>query len=177
MALTTESMQAESNPCYERFRTHLRERGFKVFPHEFACRHSEHPFVDLAGRMGNYFWAFEYKSASDSISRGVQQVLCYREWFDYVVLVTEKALDHRFSDNYWELKRIGVGMWFYDKNRNSCEEKTNPLIQSPDKSNRIFVKRKFESLGRLDRKSPKRESVGQLSLWDFELENSLGPIQ
>ena len=137
-------------PCYASFKTHLIKRGFTVFPFEFECTGSDHPFVDLAARMGCMYWAFEYKSRSDSISRGVDQLRCYAEWFDYVVLVSEKTLDHRRSENYWELKSMGAGMWNYDPDLARCCESRDPVIQKPDRRNHRFVSRRFGAFERAE---------------------------
>ena len=105
-------LSLEANPSMEKqvywsFRNYLLKSGFSVYPREFDCAGSDHPFVDLAGKMGAFYWAFEYKSETDSISRGLEQIKCYSEWFDYVVLVTERILDHSRSDLFWESKDRG----------------------------------------------------------------------
>jgi hypothetical protein len=48
--------------CYDSFKSHLCSRGFLVYPTEFDCIYSDHPFVDIAAKMGSFYWAFEYKS-------------------------------------------------------------------------------------------------------------------
>ncbi|HZW55488.1 MAG TPA: hypothetical protein VFF30_04290 [Nitrososphaerales archaeon] len=135
-------------PCYHAFKNHLSASGFTVFPFEFECLGSDHPYVDIAAKMGSMYWAFEYKSLSDSITRGIEQLRCYAEWFDYVVLVSEKEIDHRRSQNYWELKNLGAGLWNYDPIKGRFLEKTNPELQRPNRSNRTFVSRRFRSYTR-----------------------------
>ena len=132
-------------PCYASFKKHLLKMGFTVYPFEFECLGSEHPYVDVAAKMGSMYWAFEYKSMTDSISRGVEQLRCYAEWFDYVVLVSEKAIDHRRSENYWELKSIGAGMWNYHPDLAKCNEISYPEIQRPVRRNHNLVSRRFGS--------------------------------
>lgn len=141
---------AESQ-VYGRFRRYLSRLGFTLYPGEFDCVYSEHPLVDIAARMGAYYWAFEYKSQHDSISRGVEQVGCYRRWFDYVVLVSERTLDHRKSDNYWKLRRIGAGVWFYDPKKDGLFVKVQPVIHSPEAVQRRLVARRFSALKGSDR--------------------------
>ena len=137
-----------TQPCYSRFKEHLIAERFTVYPSEFECPGSDHPYVDIAARMGGMFWAFEYKSANDSISRGVEQLKCYSQWFDYVVLVTERELDHRKSQNYWGLKDIGAGLWSYDPGSEKRTERTNPAKQNPIRSNRKLVASRFRNLRR-----------------------------
>lgn len=132
--------------CYDDFKVHLEKIGFSTYPTEFDCLYSKHPLVDVAAKMGSFHWAFEYKSESDSISRGIEQVSCYSNWFDFVVLVCERTFDHRTSHNYWELKKLGAGLWFYDKYEDKCILKKDPVIQKPLKRNRAFVSRRFASL-------------------------------
>lgn len=129
--------------CYEPFKNHLLTLGFTLYPTEFNCIYSAHPLVDIAARMGCFYWAFEYKSLTDSVSRGVDQVRCYSEWFDYVVLVSEKEINHRTSYNYWRLRNLGVGLWTYDPFQDKRIIKTNPVIQSPAKRNHLLVSRRF----------------------------------
>jgi len=96
--------------------------------------------------MGSFYWAFEYKSETDSISRGVEQVKSYSDWFDYVVLVSERALNHSKSDLFWDLKGIGAGVWNYFPDSDKCIEQVNPSLQKPDTINRRFVGSKFRAL-------------------------------
>ena len=138
-------------PCYERFKDYLERLGFTTYPTEFDCVYSKHPLVDIAAKMGSFHWAFEYKTENDSVSRGVEQVSCYSNFFDFVVLVCEKAFDHRNSQNYWELQKLGAGLWFYDLKEDKCILKKNPVIQVPEKTNRRLVSRRFAALARNSR--------------------------
>ena len=149
-----------SQPCYADFREYLSKSGFTIFPGEFDCLGSEHPFVDIAGRMGSFYWAFEYKSESDSISRGLEQVRCYSKWFDYVVLVTEKSLNHAKSDLFWDLKAAGAGVWNYFPGSDKCIEQVNPQLQRPDRGNRRFVGFRFRALDRPRRRRLSRAIKG-----------------
>jgi hypothetical protein len=157
-------------PCYSQFRDHLLKSGFTVYPGEFDCVSSKHPFVDIAGKMGSFYWAFEYKSETDSISRGVEQVRSYSDYFDYVVLVTEKVLNHAKSDLFWDLKDAGAGVWNYFPESDKCIKQVNPELQRPDKGNRRFVGSRFRALGgkrrRWSRAIP-RIDLGQTDLRVF----------
>lgn len=129
--LSTPVLGYQKKPqVYDRFREHLHTLGFTLYPEEFFCPFSMHPLVDIAAKMGAFYWGFEYKSEGDSISMGVKQVECYREWFDYVVLVSEKNLDHRLSENYWKLRNIGAGIWVYDPTQDKRIVKASPSIQT-----------------------------------------------
>jgi hypothetical protein len=157
-----------SAQCYDSFKSHLSAKGFLVYPIEFDCVYSEHPFVDIAAKMGSFYWAFEYKSIGDSVSRGLDQLRCYLNWFDYVVLVSERTLNHRTSENYWSLKNLGAGIWFYDPIQDKCIERCNPSIQRPSFRNRATVARRFSALYRTERRSiQKDDSVHQLDLCAF----------
>lgn len=120
--------------------------GFTVYPTEFDCGNSEHPLVDIAAKMGSFYWAFEYKSETDSIARGIEQVECYSKWFDYVVLVSEKWFDHTASDYFWQLRSMGAGLWNYCPDSDKCYERKNPLLQSPDRKRRRLVALRFRAL-------------------------------
>jgi hypothetical protein len=137
--------------AYSSFKKLLPTLGFSVFPIEFECVGSVHPYVDVAAKMGCMYWAFEYKSVNDSVSRGVDQLRCYSEWFDYVVLVSEGDFDHRTSENYWYLKDLGAGLWLFDPTTLKKVERSNPVLQVPTKANRRFVERRFRNLDRLSR--------------------------
>lgn len=144
-------LASQLNPPIEKqvywaFRNYLLKTGFSLYPREFDCAGSEHPFVDLAGKMGSFYWAFEYKSETDSISRGLEQVKCYSEWFDYVVLVTEKILDHSRSGLFWQLKSAGAGIWNFFPDSQKCIHQVNPLLQKPVKGNRRHVGSRFRAL-------------------------------
>jgi hypothetical protein len=144
--------------CYDSFKSYLHTIGFLLYPSEFDCVYSEHPFVDIAARMGSFYWAFEYKSESDSVSRGLEQLKCYSKWFDYIVMVSERTFNHRTSDTYWAFKNIGAGIWFYDPAQGKCIQSKNPMIQRPESQNRTMVIRRFSSVFRKrDRLNP---SVG-----------------
>ncbi|MGI0091132.1 MAG: hypothetical protein ACREBS_05440 [Nitrososphaerales archaeon] len=149
----------ERRACYSSFKEHLRRRGFAVYPCEFDCGSTKHPLVDVAARMGSFYWAFEYKSETDSIGRGVKQVECYSHWFDYVVLVLEHSLEHTRSDLYWDLKRVGAGLWQYYPSSQKCFERTNPGLQEPVARNRRTVVRRFRAVRR------KRALLTDISLY------------
>ena len=140
--------EPKNRMCYSSFKEYLARRGFTVYPSEFDCGNSKHPLVDIAARNGSFYWAFEYKSESDSISRGVEQVECYSHWFDYVVLVSEQCLDHTKSRCFWELASSGMGIWNYFPSKNECFERKNPQLQNPEKKSRNLVARRFRALNR-----------------------------
>jgi hypothetical protein len=156
--------------CYSEFREYLIESGFTIYPGEFDCIGSSHPFVDIAGKMGSFYWAFEYKSENDSISRGLEQVRSYSSWFDYVVLVTERVLNHVRSDLFWDLKGTGAGVWNYFPDSDKCIQQVNPLLQQPDRNNRKFVGSKFRALSHKRRRWSRaipRVDLGQTDLRVF----------
>lgn len=156
--------------CYSEFKDYLVGAGFTIYPGEFDCFGSRHPMVDIAGKMGSFYWAFEYKSETDSISRGLEQVRCYSDWFDYVVLVTEKELNHRKSELFWDLKGSGAGVWNYFPGANKLIEQVNPRLQQPNRGNRQFVGLKFRALGAMRKRWSRaipRLDLGQCDIRDF----------
>jgi hypothetical protein len=138
--------------CYDQFKTYLRKTGFTLFPTEFDCPSSAHPFVDVAGKFGSHFWAFEYKSAGDSVGKAVEQAACYSEWFDYVVVVSERWVDYRRSGAYWKLREIGAGLWNFLPDTSRCISELNPDLLAPDGARRNLVSTRFRALGRREKK-------------------------
>ncbi len=147
-ATPIEPWRRSCQQCYDSFKSHLSAKGFFVYPTEFDCVYSEHPLVDIAAKIGSFYWAFEYKSENDSVSRGLDQLRCYSHWFDYIVLVSERVFNHRTSENYWSLKNLGAGIWFYDPTQDKCIKTCNPDMQRPSLRNRRLVARRFSALCR-----------------------------
>lgn len=153
-------MLSAQRACYSAFKNNLERSGFLVYPVEFDCGNSDHPLVDVAARMGSFYWAFEYKSRNDSVPRGVEQVKSYSEWFDYVVLVSERPLRHTASRCYWDLRALGAGIWNYHPMRDKCIAVKNPSIQAPNRDKRKMIERRFRSLYRLKSKNATQFAVG-----------------
>ncbi len=153
-----------SEKCYDTFKSYLSTLGFTIYPIEFECVSSKHPFVDIAAKMGPYYWAFEYKSEHDSITRGVEQLRCYSEWFDYVLLVSERTVNHQISENYWLLKNFGAGIWLFDPLQNKCVPFSQPQILSPEAGKRSFISRRFASFSRMRQRFAKSKEGQDLRL-------------
>ena len=88
----------------------LRTQGYNVHPEEVYCPDAEHCWVDVAAVKGKDYWAFEYKSRTDSIRRGLDQCRCYAKAFNYVVLVADR---HRATSSpyFGSFKQNGFGVW------------------------------------------------------------------
>lgn len=84
-------------------------QGFKPHPDEVFCP-AEHCWVDVAALKGQDYWAFEYKSRSDSIRRGLDQCCSYAKAFNYVVLVADRCRTTS-SPYFGRFKRHGFGVW------------------------------------------------------------------
>ncbi len=154
--------------CYDRFKQHLLERGFALYPREFDCIITKHPLVDIAAKMGSHYWAFEYKSEFDNVANSIEQLKCYSLFFDYVVLVSERVFDHRSSKNYWNLKKLGAGIWFYVPEQEKCIEKVFPQFQTAGKPFKRFVRRKFYAhFKAIQGDSSESRSLRQSCLTDF----------
>jgi len=108
------------HPTYEEARVQLvsflRSEGFVVHPEEVYCPAVEHCWVDVAALKCLDFWAFEYKSRSDSIRRGLAQCESYSSAFNYVVLVADR---HRATSSpyFGKFKRNGFGVWSHTGER------------------------------------------------------------
>jgi len=84
--------------------------GFKPHPLEVYCPSLTHCWVDVAAAKGPDLWAFEYKSRSDSIRRGLEQCRSYSRAFNYVVLVADRQRVTA-SPYFSKFKREGFGIW------------------------------------------------------------------
>jgi len=121
----------------------LRSEGFQVHPEEVYCPTSEHCWVDVAAVKGQDFWAFEYKSRTDSIKRGLAQCRSYSSAFNYVVLVADR---HRAtaSPYFGNFKRNGFGVWSHSGSR------FNPLLKPERRSvargKRAIIERQFRRM-------------------------------
>jgi hypothetical protein len=94
--------------------TYLRTQGYKVHPNEVFCPSGEHCWVDVAAIKGQDYWAFEYKSRSDSMRRGFHQCRSYAKGFNYVVLVADR---NRVTSSpyFFRFRAEGFGVWRHDK--------------------------------------------------------------
>jgi hypothetical protein len=143
--------------CYDQFKIYLQNTGFTVFPTEFDCPSSIHPFVDIAGKFGSHYWAFEYKSSGDNVGMAVEQVASYSRWFDYVVIVSEKWLDHRRSDVYWSLREMRAGLWNFIPETSRCISEINPELLAPE--GRKYVSLRFRHLSKSGGKFNRRNQT------------------
>lgn len=118
----------------------LRSEGFKVHPEEVYCPAAEHCWVDVAAVKGEDYWAFEYKSRTDSIKRGLAQCRSYSNSFNYVVLVADRyrATSSPYFGNF---KRNGFGVWSH------AGAGFKPLLQphrrTVARQSRIVIERQF----------------------------------
>lgn len=89
---------------------YLQTQGFTAHPNEVFCPAKEHHWVDVAAFKGQDYWAFEYKSRTDSIRRGLEQCCSYAEAFNYVVLVADR---YRVTSSPYlgQFTHRGFGIW------------------------------------------------------------------
>ena len=122
----------------------LLNRGFRPHPREVFCPSASHCWVDVAALKGCDYWAFEYKSRNDSISRGLDQCCSYSKAFNYVVLVADR---HRATKSpyFGDFKRQGFGVWTHTAN--SFYPILNPRRQSVIRKAGSVVERQFKRLG------------------------------
>lgn len=159
----------------------LQAQGYRTHPLEVFCPSEEHCWVDVGALKGQDYWAFEYKSRSDSMRRGLEQCCCYARGFNYVVLVADR---YRITSSpyFGEFRAQGFGMWRHDSfgfhailqpKRRTAVRKINAIVQ-----------RQFRHLGRdidqnrdtpLSRWLPKPERP-QMQPHDCEPESLSHPI-
>jgi hypothetical protein len=121
----------------------LRSEGFQVHPEEIYCPTEEHCWVDVAALKDRDFWAFEYKSRSDSIKRGLAQCRSYSKAFNYVVLVADR---HRAtaSPYFGNFKRDGFGVWSHA--RLGFNTLLKPQRRTVARQSRAVIERQFKRL-------------------------------
>ena len=88
----------------------LHTQGYTVHPNEVFCPTPDHCWVDVAAIKGQDYWAFEYKSRTDSIRRGLEQCSAYASAFNYVVIVADRYRVTR-SPYFVRFKQSGFGVW------------------------------------------------------------------
>jgi len=88
----------------------LQTQGYTVHPSEVFCPTPSHYWVDVAAIKGQDYWAFEYKSRTDSIRRGLEQCSAYASAFNYVVIVADRYRVTR-SPYFVRFKQSGFGVW------------------------------------------------------------------
>ena len=136
---------------------YLQTQGYKAHPDEVFCPSGEHCWVDVAALRGQDYWAFEYKSRTDSIRRGFDQCRSYAKGFNYVVLVADR--NRVTSSPYFRyFMAEGFGIWRHDKLG------FHPIIQprrrATIRSIKLVVERQFRRVRNLDEKS-----IVPLSRW------------
>ncbi len=114
--------------------TYLRAQGYRPHPDEVFCPGGEHCWVDVAALKGQDYWAFEYKSRSDSMRRGLDQCQSYSAGFNYVVLVADR---HRITSSpyFQRFRSEGFGVWRHDSLG------FHPILDPKRRSNARKVKR------------------------------------
>jgi hypothetical protein len=121
----------------------LRTNGYNVHPQEVYCPDAEHCWVDVAAVKGQDYWAFEYKSRTDSIRRGLDQCRCYARAFNYVVLVADRYRATS-SPYFGSFKQNGFGFWTH------VGITFHPLLKPQrglaDKESRVVVERQFKHI-------------------------------
>jgi hypothetical protein len=132
----------------------LHNQGFRPHPKEVFCPSGKHCWVDVAALKGQDYWAFEYKSRSDSIRRGLDQCHAYAKAFNYVVLVADR---HRTTSSpyFGQFKRNGFGVWTHTSN--SFYPVISPKRQITSKAGRI-IERQFRHMGPVQSKASRRIS-------------------
>ena len=139
---------------------YLRRIGYLVYPTELSCGcydtpHDRYRLVDVAAYKDGGFYAFEYKSSSDPISRAVKQIENYRRTFDYVILLVEVPRKGRSGvslnsrgKRIFDILRLGTGIWIASKNRSEggyhIQEIARARLQTPNSRNRKYVERLFQ---------------------------------
>ena len=131
--------------------------GHIVYPYEMICEpvkkqityfrsHYLYGKVDVVSRFQGKLWAWEYKSKSDNVLRGLKQVKNYARSFNYVCLVAENSgvcdrvvkAQKESVENI--LKKMGVGLVWDDEG--TFRILTDPKLQNPVQNlNEALLKR------------------------------------
>ena len=122
---------------------YLQSQGYKVHPYEVFCPGSEHYWVDVAALKGLDYWAFEYKSRTDSMRRGFDQCCSYSKGFNYVVLVADRYRVTA-SPYFTCFKAQGFGIWRHDPSgfHTIIEPKRRPAWRDAS----LVVQRQFKRI-------------------------------
>jgi len=121
----------------------LQSQGYQTHPNEVFCPSMGHCWVDVAALKESEYWAFEYKSRTDSIRRGVEQCCSYAKAFNYVVLVADRC---RLSSSryFFHLVHQGFGLWRHDGVK--FYPIVNPKRHAIDTRHRAVIERQFRRL-------------------------------
>ena len=137
----------------------LRTQGFKPHADEVFCPAKEHCWVDVAALKGQDYWAFEYKSRTDSIRRGLEQCRSYAKAFNYVVLVADR-FRVTSSPYFSQLRRAGFGIWRHHTSR--FYPLLQPRKQTIQREAKVVIERQFEQLDFYLNWSPQRTLGGNV---------------
>ena len=121
----------------------LQTEGFKVHPEEVYCPDAKHCWVDVAALKGQDYWAFEYKSRTDSIRRGLDQCNSYAKAFNFVVLVANRNRATA-SPYFGTFKQNGFGVWSHVGIR--FHPLLKPKRRLAAKNSRAVVDRQFKRI-------------------------------
>jgi hypothetical protein len=136
---------------------YLQTQGYKAHPDEVFCPSGEHCWVDVAALRGQDYWAFEYKSRTDSIRRGFDQCRSYAKGFNYVVLVADRKRVTS-SPYFLHFRAEGFGIWRHD--RLGFHPIIQPRRSTTIRNIKLVVERQFRRVRNLDEKS-----IMPLSRW------------
>lgn len=121
----------------------LQTEGFRVHPEEVYCPDAKHCWVDVAALKGQDYWAFEYKSRTDSIRRGLDQCHSYAKAFNFVVLVADRNRATA-SPYFGNFKQNGFGVWSHVGIR--FHPLLKPKRRLATKNSRAVVERQFRRI-------------------------------
>jgi len=128
---------------------YLQTQGYRAHPDEVFCPSGEHCGVDVAALKGQGYWAFEYKSRTDSIRRGFDQCCSYAKGFNYVVLVADR--NRVTSSPYFRHFMVeGFGIWRHD--RLGFHPIIQPRRRATIRNVKLVVERQFRRVQNLDEK-------------------------
>ena len=143
---------------------YLEAQGYKAHPDEVFCPSGEHCWVDVAALKGQDYWAFEYKSRTDSIRRGFDQCRSYANGFDYVVLVADRNRV-TLSPCFHNFRVEGFGIWRHD--RLGFHPIIQPRRRATIRNVKLVVARQFRRVQDVD-----ETCIAPLSRWFDESDES-----
>jgi hypothetical protein len=149
--------------------TYLQTHGYRTHPDEVFCPSGKHCWVDVAALKGQDFWAFEYKSRTDSIRKGFDQCRSYAKGFNYVVLVADRnrITSSRFFRHF---SGEGFGLWRHD--RLGFHQIIPPRKRATIERVKLVVERQFRRVQILD-----ETPIIRLSRWLNEADKALAATQ
>lgn len=170
-------------------RKYLDSIGYAVYPSEIVCGLNDLPYpkrsfhADAAVCKDGDYYAFEYKSAGDSIvgKRVKEQVANYSKSFDFVIVVLEiprhdASINPKRGNHARQLAQLGAGIWtvqfgevedtethrfYHTLNQPKFNVLLEPKRQQPNPENKQWIINKFQRYvyGKMVPEDPRQKTL------------------